>query len=80
MALSSSSPSLINATGSSQSLPPLAAAPEMSRKLTPGSGKHVVFGEVVEGLDIVKQVEKVGSRDGKVSSSRKAIIKDCGTV
>lgn len=44
------------------------------------SGKHVVFGEVIEGLDVVKQIEKVGSRDGKVSSSRKAIIKDCGVV
>lgn len=27
-------------------------------------GKHVVFGEVTEGLDIVKQIEALGSRTG----------------
>ncbi|CAE6451382.1 unnamed protein product [Rhizoctonia solani] len=30
-------------------------------------GKHVVFGEVVKGLDIVKQMEAVGSASGKPS-------------
>jgi cyclophilin family peptidyl-prolyl cis-trans isomerase len=31
-------------------------------------GKHVVFGQVVEGLDIVKKMEAVGSQSGKTSS------------
>jgi cyclophilin family peptidyl-prolyl cis-trans isomerase len=30
-------------------------------------GKHVVFGKVVEGLDVVKSVEAVGSQSGKTS-------------
>ncbi|KAK9768154.1 hypothetical protein K7432_001448 [Basidiobolus ranarum] len=30
-------------------------------------GKHVVFGSVVEGLDIIRQVEKFGSSTGKTS-------------
>ncbi|MDD9950195.1 MAG: peptidylprolyl isomerase [Zetaproteobacteria bacterium] len=29
------------------------------------NGKHVVFGRVVAGMDVVKQIEKVGSRSGK---------------
>merc|ERR1712119_104100 len=39
-------------------------------------GKHVVFGKVVEGMDIVKKVEAVGSSGGK--ASKKIIIADCG--
>jgi len=30
-------------------------------------GKHVVFGEVVEGIQVVKKVESLGSASGKVS-------------
>jgi len=32
-------------------------------------GKHVVFGQVVEGLDVVKAIEKVGSQSGKTSQA-----------
>jgi peptidylprolyl isomerase len=41
-------------------------------------GKHVVFGEVVAGMDVVKAVEKLGSRSG--ATSKKIVIADCGTV
>ncbi|EUC40922.1 hypothetical protein COCMIDRAFT_30232 [Bipolaris oryzae ATCC 44560] len=34
-------------------------------------GKHVVFGKVVEGLDVVQAVEKVGSQTGKTSKEVK---------
>ena len=39
-------------------------------------GKHVVFGQVVEGMDVVKKVESFGSQSGK--TSKKIIVIDCG--
>ncbi|CAL1540037.1 unnamed protein product [Lymnaea stagnalis] len=41
-------------------------------------GKHVVFGKVIEGLDIVKKMEAVGSKSGK--PSQKVIISNCGEL
>jgi cyclophilin family peptidyl-prolyl cis-trans isomerase len=40
-------------------------------------GKHVVFGEVVEGLDIVRKIESYGSSAGK--TSKKIVVANCGT-
>jgi peptidylprolyl isomerase len=41
-------------------------------------GKHVVFGEVIEGMDVVKAVEAVGSRSG--STTKKVTINDSGEL
>jgi len=41
-------------------------------------GKHVVFGQVVQGLDVVKAMEAVGSQSG--ATSKKVTIADCGQV
>lgn len=41
-------------------------------------GKHVVFGEVTDGMDVVKKIEKVGSQSGK--TSQKVVIKDSGQL
>merc|ERR1712102_52570 len=38
--------------------------------------KHVVFGSVVEGMDVVKKIESVGSQSGK--TSKPVVISDCG--
>jgi peptidylprolyl isomerase len=40
--------------------------------------KHVVFGEVVQGLDVVSAVEQLGSTSGSVKKIVK--IADCGVV
>ncbi|GAA5804668.1 peptidyl-prolyl cis-trans isomerase A1 [Helicostylum pulchrum] len=41
-------------------------------------GKHVVFGRVVEGLDVVKKVESLGSQSGKTKAN--VTIADCGQL
>ncbi len=41
-------------------------------------GKHVVFGEVVDGLDIVKKIETYGSSSG--TPRAKVMIDSCGTL
>ncbi len=38
--------------------------------------KHVVFGEVIQGMSIVRQIEKMGSSSGKPVS--RVEIVDCG--
>lgn len=41
-------------------------------------GVHVVFGQVVEGLDILRKMENVGSKSG--ACSQKVTIVDCGEL
>lgn len=41
-------------------------------------GKHVVFGKVIEGMDVVKAVEAVGSQSG--TPSKKVVIADSGEL
>merc|ERR1712199_70952 len=41
-------------------------------------GKHVVFGSVVEGMDVVKKIEAVGSQGGE--TSKKVVIADSGQL
>ncbi len=41
-------------------------------------GKHVVFGKVIEGMDVVKSIEALGSPGGQ--PMKKVCIKDCGQL
>lgn len=41
-------------------------------------GKHVVFGKVVEGMDVLKQIEALGSSSG--ATSKRIVIEDCGQL
>merc|ERR1719421_5007 len=41
-------------------------------------GKHVVFGKVVEGYEVVKAIEAVGSSGGQTSKA--VVIEDCGEL
>ncbi|XP_065843375.1 peptidyl-prolyl cis-trans isomerase-like [Oscarella lobularis] len=40
--------------------------------------KHVVFGQVIEGMDVVRKMEVVGTQSGK--TSRRVVITDCGEL
>jgi len=41
-------------------------------------GKHTVFGQVVGGMDIVKEMEGQGSNSGEAKTE--IVIEDCGVV
>ena len=41
-------------------------------------GRHTVFGEVIEGFDVINKLEKIGSGSG--TTSKKAVIADCGKL
>ncbi|XP_076250700.1 peptidyl-prolyl cis-trans isomerase [Rhynchophorus ferrugineus] len=40
--------------------------------------RHVVFGSVVEGMDVVKKIEALGSQSGK--TTKRITIADCGQL
>ncbi|XP_041666447.1 peptidyl-prolyl cis-trans isomerase A-like isoform X2 [Cheilinus undulatus] len=42
------------------------------------NGKHVVFGSVVEGIDVVKAMDKQGTKSG--TTKAKVVIADCGEL
>jgi cyclophilin family peptidyl-prolyl cis-trans isomerase len=39
-------------------------------------GKHVVFGEVTDGFEVVKKIEALGSMSGKPKTE--VVVEDCG--
>lgn len=41
-------------------------------------GKHVVFGSVTNGMEVLRQIETVGSETGRTMS--KVVIVNCGTL
>ncbi|KAG8883762.1 Multifunctional pyrimidine synthesis protein CAD [Tulasnella sp. 331] len=42
------------------------------------NGRHVVFGEVIEGMDVVKMIESYGSESGRPKADVR--VTACGTV
>jgi peptidylprolyl isomerase len=51
----------------------------ITKALTPWlDGKHVVFGRVTQGMEVVKQIESLGSASGR--TSQQISIVDCGQL
>lgn len=42
-------------------------------------GRHVVFGKVMEGMDVVDKMESVGSSPHG-TTSKSVVIEDCGEL
>lgn len=42
------------------------------------NGNHVVFGQVIDGVDVVKRIESIGTEGGKPTKT--ATIYDCGQL
>lgn len=42
------------------------------------NGKHVVFGEVIDGMDVLKECETFGNKKGVVI--KKVVVKECGQL
>ena len=40
--------------------------------------KHVVFGQIEKGMDVLDAIEKVGSKSGK--TSQEVVVTDCGEL
>ncbi|TDG49734.1 hypothetical protein AWZ03_003972 [Drosophila navojoa] len=40
--------------------------------------KHVVFGKVIDGMEVIRKIESMGSNSGK--TSKRIIIEDCGDL
>ena len=59
---------------------PRQLAPALSRYRRAAwlDGKHVVFGKVIKGMEVVRAVEKVGSQSGK--TAQPVVIADCGQL
>ncbi|KAJ1731489.1 hypothetical protein LPJ61_002508 [Coemansia biformis] len=43
-------------------------------------GKHVVFGKIVRGMDIIRIVEALGDKDAPLRPKKPVVICDCGLV
>ena len=41
-------------------------------------GKHVVFGKVTDGMDVVKKIESYGTSNG--ATIKKIMVCDCGEL
>ncbi|KAL1985678.1 hypothetical protein VTN96DRAFT_7545 [Rasamsonia emersonii] len=41
-------------------------------------GKHVVFGKVTQGMDVVREIEQLGSQSGAVPDNNRPTIVDAG--
>ncbi|XP_035256748.1 peptidyl-prolyl cis-trans isomerase F, mitochondrial-like isoform X2 [Anguilla anguilla] len=42
------------------------------------NGRHVAFGHVTDGMDVIRKMESLGSHDG--GTTKRMVITDCGEL
>ena len=54
--------------------------PTARTKTSKLTGKHVVFGRIVSGMEVLDRIEQAGSAEASGTPSVTVIIADCGIV
>lgn len=49
-----------------------------TEKATHLNCKHVVFGKIIDGMDVLRAIEETGSKSG--ATSQRVVISDCGEL
>ena len=77
---SAPAPASLETSGASSAVASLSFCSLLDPNLSYLDGKHVVFGKVTKGMDIVSKVEALGNPNKDDIPSKPCVISACGAV